>query len=55
MKFDMGEGEGSELISEFHLKDGVFHSNENVYLKKIVSKIAPKPAPKTTQKASPKK
>lgn len=45
MSFSMGEGEGSELLTDFQLLDGVFRS-ESVYLKKVV----PKPAAKATGK-----
>lgn len=45
LSFDMGGEEGSELISEFQWKDGLFRGSEGIYLKKKVA-----PAPKSTPK-----
>jgi hypothetical protein len=50
MKFSMGDGEGSELLSDFQWKNGVFHSNETVYLKKVVAHVTPKVTPKPATK-----
>lgn len=55
MNFAMGDGEGSELLSDFQWKNGVFHSNESVYLKKVTAPVAPKTTPKQATKPATKK
>ncbi len=42
LSFDMGEGEGSELISDFKFENGAFHGSEGIYLKKEAPKAKSK-------------